>query len=130
MPRIVAVYSRAVRLAVVLVAVLVLAGCGAMGDGPEAALEESVADAVRARLDADAPLSELRAVECRRDAATCRVDVDLGVERSVLRIDYALAIGADGCWTADPVRVEQLGAGAGVEPELDEVDARLEGCGA
>ena len=125
-------YPRAVRIAVVLLTVLVLAGCGAVGDGPAAALEESVADAARARLGADAPLSVLRAVDCRRDGtrAACRVDIDLGTERTVLRIDYVVAIGADGCWTAEPVRVELLGAGSGVDPVADGIDARLEGCGA
>ena len=122
-------YPRAVRLAAVLLTALILVGCGAVGDS---ALDASVADAARTRLGADAPLSVLRSVDCRRagDRATCRVDIDLGTERSVLRIDYDVAIGADGCWTAEPVRIEQLGAGAGVDPSTAGIDARLEGCGA
>ena len=109
---------------------LAAAGCGAVGDGDLASLEESVADAARARLAADAPLVALRGVACTgtEAAATCVVDLDLTAQESVVRVGYAVAGGADGCWTARPERVEQLGAGAGVEADVSGVDGRLTGC--
>ncbi|MFM9125153.1 MAG: hypothetical protein ACKOSO_08420 [Actinomycetota bacterium] len=108
---------------------LAAAGGGAGGDGPGAALEESLADAVRARLAAEAPLVALRGVECRGDDARgAVVDLDLAAQESVLRVEYAVEIGGDGCWTARPGRVEQLGAGAGVEADLQGVEGRLAGC--
>ena len=122
------VYPRAVRiLVVVLAAAALLAGCGAVGDDP---LERSLADAVRARLAEDAPLVALRSVECTgADAApSCVVDLDLTAQESVVRVDYAVVVGPDGCWRGRPVRVEQLGAGPGVEADIAGVDGRLAGC--
>lgn len=117
-------------LAVAGLVALAAAGCGAVGDGPGAALEESLADAVRARLAAEAPLVALRGVDCRGagDRSACVVDLDLAAQESVLRVEYAVEIGGDGCWTARPGRVEQLGAGAGVEADLQGVEGRLAGC--
>ena len=110
--------------------VLAAAGCGAVGDGALGPLEDSVADAARARLAAEAPLVALRAVDCTGTtaAAACAVDLDLTAQESVVRVGYAVAVEADGCWTARPERVEQFGAGAGVEADVSGVDGRLTGC--
>lgn len=110
-------------------AVLVLPGCGSFGDGNGAAVEESVASSMRAVLDRDAPLVEIRSVSCdgARPAATCRVD--LGVGNEVVQGEYRVAVRADGCWTADAVRLVVLGAGSQTNPLADVPAASdLTGC--
>lgn len=69
-----------------------------------------------ARLAAGAPLVALRGVDCRGadERSACVVDLDLASQESVLRVGYAVEIGGDGCSTARPGRVEQLGAGTGL----------------
>jgi len=73
-----------------------------------------------ARLAAGAPLVALRGVDCRGadDRSACVVDLDLASQVSVLRVEYAVEIGGNGCWTARPGRVEQLGAGTGLHLAL------------
>ena len=77
-------YPRAVRLAVVLLTALALAGCGGYGDGGNADVENAVASAVQDVLTRDAPLVELRAVTCsgQRPSIACRVDLGVGDHRA------------------------------------------------
>ena len=122
-------YPRAVRLAAVLLTALVLAGCGTYGDGRNADVEAGVAAAVQDVLARDAPLVELRSVDCTgtRPAVACRVA--LGVGNEVVQVDYAVDVSADGCWTADARRIVVLGAGSDTNP-LREMSSTsdLRGC--
>lgn len=113
-----------------LVAVLVvLAGCGGYGDGQSARLEDDVASAVHAQIADVAAMVEVRSVDCsgRRPQFDCRVA--LGVGNVVVQVDYAVAIDATNCWTADAEKIVVLGAGSGTNP-LREIPAAtdLKGC--
>jgi hypothetical protein len=129
MHRILAVYPRAVRLAVVLLTALVLAGCGAFGDGRNADVERGVATAVQDVLSSDAPFVELRSVTCTGGRPTLACRVDLGVGNEVVQVDYAVALAGDGCWTADARSMVVLGAGSQTNP-LEQLSGAsdLKGC--
>ena len=108
---------------------LVLAACGAYGDGGSAKVEQSLAASMRAALDRDAPLVAVRDVTC--DAAqplsACRVD--LGVGNEVAQVGYLVTVQQDGCWTANAVRVEVIGSSSGTTPLAHVPDAAdLRGC--
>ncbi len=122
-------YPRAVRLAVVLLTALALAGCGGYGDGGNADVENAVASAVQDVLTRDAPLVELRAVTCsgQRPSIACRVD--LGVGNEVVQVDYAVAVDDTRCWRADARRTVVIGAGTQTDPLSAVPDASdLRGC--
>lgn len=108
---------------------LVTGACGDVGDGPHAAVEESVGDRLGAVLDAEAPLVALRSVDCAgtRPALECRVRLD--VRDAVVEADYAVTVAADGCWSAARTRVAVVGAGAEIDALRDAAGTReLTGC--
>ena len=117
--------------AVVLLLALasLVAGCGAFGDGRDADVESAIAAAMRSDLDAEAPLVQIRAVDCTgsRPDVTCRVD--LGVGSEVVQVGYAVTVGADGCWEARATRAIVIGAGTDTNP-LEHLGAAsdLKGC--
>ena len=105
------------------------AGCGTVGDGRDADVEESIARAMRADLDAEAPLVQVRSVECRgpRTGLACRVA--LGVGGEVVQVDYRLLIDGARCWEAQAVRTVVVGAGTETDPLRDMTGASdLQGC--
>lgn len=122
------------RLPLTLVAVLaagatVLAACGAYGDGVNADAERSLAGSITTVLDEEAPLVELRSVDCDGAEPSLTCLASLGVGNTVVQVRFAVEIGADGCWIADARRTVVLGAGAQTNP-LPELTAAsdLKGC--
>lgn len=120
------------RLSAILLLValgVVTAGCGAVGDGANASTEESLAASLRTVIDEDAPLVELRSVDCAGAKPTLACRVALGVGNTVVQVDYAVTLAADGCWTADAGRTVVLGAGSETNPLPSLPDAsNLTGC--
>ncbi len=106
---------RPALLLVLLVGVLA-AGCGTMGDGPNARIEESLASSMRAVLSDEAPLVEVRSVACTGERPTYDCLVSLGVGNTVVQIRYAVAIDKDGCWEANAGRTIVIGAGTQTNP--------------
>jgi len=116
-------------LLLLVAGLVVLAGCGGYGDGQSAQLEDDVASAMRAQIADTAAMVEIRSVDCssRHPQFDCRVA--LGVGNVVVQVDYAVAIDATNCWTADAEKIVVLGAGSQTNP-LREIPAatNLKGC--
>lgn len=114
---------------VVLLTALLLGACGSYGDGDNAPLESSVADSLKAVIDAEAPLVELRSVDCTGEQPTLECLASLGVGNTVVQVRFAVELGADGCWAADARRTVVLGAGSETNPLPDLSSASdLKGC--
>ncbi len=116
-------------LLLLVAGLILLAGCGGYGDGQSARLEDDLASAVRAQITDVAAMAEIRSVDCsgRRPQFDCQVA--LGVGNVVVQVDYAVAIDATNCWTADAKKIVVLGAGSQTNP-LREIPAAtdLKGC--
>jgi hypothetical protein len=116
-------------VAALAVGAVTLAACGAYGDGVNADAERSLAASITTVLDDEAPLVDLRSVDC--DGAEPRLTclVSLGVGNTVVQVRFAVEIGADRCWVADARRTVVLGAGTQTNP-LPELTAAsdLKGC--
>ena len=110
-------------------AALALAGCGTYGDGGDAAVEQSLATSIKAALSDQAPLVDLRSVDCtgKRPAVDCVAS--LGVGNTVVQVQLAVAVRDDGCWVAHARRVDVLGAGSETNPlRLLSPASDLKGC--
>jgi hypothetical protein len=117
-----------VALVVLLVALGVTA-CGSYGDGANARVEQSLASSIKSVIDEQAPLVELRSVACTGEEPTLACLASLGVGNTVVQVRFAVAVGADGCWTADARRAVVLGAGTSTNPLGDLSAANdLKGC--
>ncbi|MGI9187178.1 MAG: hypothetical protein ACR2J9_06610 [Gaiellales bacterium] len=120
---------RALAVIVILIAALLIGACGSYGDGANAPVETSFADSITAVLDADAPLVELRSVDCTGERPTLECLASLGVGNTVVQIRLAVDVGADDCWTADARRTIVLGAGSETNPLADlSAASDLKGC--
>jgi hypothetical protein len=109
-----------VRLVLILLPfTLLLAGCGSFADGDQAGLESKIATELTRRIELDAPMVEVRSVECVQQASASDCAVQLGVGNVVVSLNYSIAVDANDCWaaTARGVRVE--GAGSGIDPLKD-----------
>jgi hypothetical protein len=114
---------------VILLTALLLGACGSYGDGPNAAVETSVADSLKSVIDAEAPLVELRSVDCTGDRPTLDCIAALGVGNTVVQVRFVVDVGADGCWVADARRTIVLGAGSETNPLPDlSTTSDLKGC--
>lgn len=120
---------RGPALLVLLLTALVAGACGDVGDGPHAAVEESIADRLGVVLGEEAPLVELRSVDCAGARPTLECRVRLDVRDAVVEADYTVAVAADGCWSAARTRVAVVGAGAEIDALRDAGGTReLTGC--
>ncbi len=122
---------RVAPLLLLLLAGAFATGCGSYGDGANAKAEAALASSITAVLDADAPFVELRSVDCSGSDPSLDCLASLGVGNTVVQVHYAVAVGADGCWTADAGRTIVLGAGSETNPLPDlPAASNLKGCGA
>ena len=119
----------AAAVVVTLLTALVATACGAYGDGANARVEQSLASSIKTVLDERAPLVELRAVACTGEKPMLDCLTSLGVGNTVVQVRFSVAVGADGCWTADARRAVVLGAGTATNPLGDLSAANdLKGC--
>jgi len=114
---------------VVLLTALLLGACGSYGDGANAEVETSVANSLKAVIDTEAPLVELRSVDCTGSRPTLECLASLGVGNTVVQVRFAVEVGADNCWVADARRIVVLGAGSETNPLPNlSTSSNLKGC--
>jgi len=118
------------RLVLILLPLaLLLGGCGSFGDGSQAGLESNLSAALTQQIELDAPMVEVRSVECVQQDSASDCTVQLGVGNVVVSLHYNVVVDANDCWvaTAHDVRVE--GAGSATNPLADLSDASdMSGC--
>ena len=85
-----------------------LAACGSYADGDQGSLESVVAEEISQQIEREAPMVEVRSVECLRKDAATDCAVQLGVGNIVLSLHYDVVLGDDRCWvaTARDLRVD------------------------
>lgn len=91
-------------------------GCGPVGDGPTASIERSMTKALESQLNADAPLSQIRTVDCAETRPNVTCDIQIGIANMVLSLKYDVTVAEDGCWQAATKSVAVIGSGANREP--------------
>jgi len=120
---------RASAVFVVLLTALLVGACGSYGDGANAKVETSVANSLKTVIDAQAPLVELRSVDCAGTRPTLDCLASLGVGNTVVQVRFAVVVGADDCWVADARRTVVLGAGSETNPLTNlTASSNLKGC--
>lgn len=120
-----------VPVLLLVVAALVLTGCGASGAGEGRQLENSLIEAINDELAEEAPIVQLRSVTCRKQALGRRFTCTafLGIQSDVFRVRYAARVGEDDCWTARASQVSALRAGPNSRPpETMNRKSDLSGC--
>lgn len=108
---------------------LVLAACGSYADGDHGSLESVVAEEISQQIERDAPMVEVRSVECLRKDEATDCAVQLGVGNVVLSLHYDVVLEGDRCWAATARDLRVDGAGSQTNP-LAEVSraSNLKGC--
>ena len=98
-----------------------LAACGSYADGDQGSLESVVAEEISQQIEREAPMVEVRSVEClRKDAATdCAVQLGVG----------NIVLGDDRCWVATARDLRVDGASSQTNPVAEVSRAsNLKGC--
>lgn len=108
---------------------LVLTACGSYADGDQGSLESEVAEEISQQIEREAPMVEVRSVDCIRKDAKTDCAVQLGVGNIVLSLHYDVVLDDDRCWiaTARDLRVD--GASSQTNPVAEVSRAsNLKGC--
>lgn len=117
------------RVLILVPLALVLAACGSYADGDQGSLESVVAEEISQQIELEAPMVEVRSVDCARKDAKTACAVQLGVGNVVLSLHYDVVFGEDRCWVATARDLRVDGAGSQTNP-IAEVSraSNLKGC--
>jgi hypothetical protein len=106
-----------------------LAACGSYADGDQGSLESVVAEEISQQIEREAPMVEVRSVDCVRKEPNTDCAVQLGVGNIVLSLHYDVVLGDDRCWVATARDLRVDGASSQTNP-IAEVSraSNLKGC--
>ena len=106
-----------------------LAACGSYADGDQGSLESVVAEEISQQIERDAPMVEVRSVDCLRKDSNTDCAVQLGVGNIVLSLHYDVVLSDDRCWVATARDLRVDGASSQTNP-IAEVSraSNLKGC--
>ena len=106
-----------------------LAACGSYADGDQGSLEFMVAEEISQQIEREAPMVEVRSVDCRRKDSNTDCAVQLGVGNIMLSFHYDVAFGDERCWVATARDLRVDGAGSQTNPVAEVSRAsNLKGC--
>jgi hypothetical protein len=106
-----------------------LTACGSYADGDQGSLESVVAEEISQQIEREAPMVEVRSVDCVRMDSNTDCAVQLGVGNIVLSLHYDVVFGDDRCWeaTARDLRVDGASSQTNPVAEISRA-SNLKGC--